>query len=264
MARVRLSQRAALITGGATGIGLETAKQLRALGNEVVICGRRPAMVEAALRAVDGLRGTVCDIGRDEGIATLLDFVRTQRLAIDMLVNNAGVQVQTDLKTDGDEVLQAIEEELRINLIAPIKLTKRLMPGMLTGGDGVILNVVSLLGVMPKANAPGYCASKAGLIAFSRSLRALLANSGAHVCIAFPPLVDTPMTRGRGSNKMPVEAFVRQMLEQLVAGRTEIRVGQAATLLALDRVAPALAAWWTRRISAGRTLPAGEAPGPRS
>jgi uncharacterized oxidoreductase len=265
MARVRLSQRAALVTGGATGIGLETAKQLRALGNEVVICGRRPAMVEAALQAVEGLRGTVCDIGCDEGIAALLDFVRTQRLTIDLLVNNAGVQVQTDLRTDGDDVLQAIEEELRINLIAPIKLTKRLLPGLMARGDGVILNIVSLLGVMPKGNAPGYCASKAGLIAFSRSLRALLANGGGvQVCVAFPPLVDTPMTRGRGSNKMPVEAFVREMLEQLAAGRTEIRVGQAATLLALDRVAPALAAWWTRRISAGRTLSAGEAPGPRS
>jgi uncharacterized oxidoreductase len=264
MPRVRLSQRAALITGGATGIGLETAKQLRALGNEVVICGRRPGMVEAALRAVGGLRGTVCDIGCDEGIAALLDFVRAQGLTIDMLVNNAGVQVQTDLRTDSDDVLQAIEEELHINLIAPIKLTKRLLPGVLARGDGVILNIVSLLGVMPKGNAPGYCASKAGLIAFSRSLRALLANSGARVCVAFPPLVDTPMTRGRGSNKMPVEAFVREMLEQLARGRTEIRVGQAATLLALDRVAPVLAAYWTRRISAGRTLPTEETPGPRS
>jgi uncharacterized oxidoreductase len=255
-ARIGLSRRAVLVTGGATGIGLETARQLRALGNEVVICGRRPAMVEAALRAVGGLRGTTCDIGRDDGLAALLDFVRAQGLAIDMLVNNAGVQVQTDLATDGDEVLQAIEEELRINLVAPIKLTKRLLPGLLARGDGVILNVVSLLGVMPKGNAPGYCASKAGLIGFSKSLRALLAERGVQVCIAYPPLVDTPMTRGRGRNKMPVDTFVREMLAQLAAGRLDIRVGQAATLLALDRVAPGLAAWWTRRISAGRTVAA--------
>lgn len=251
---VRLSGRTVLVTGGATGIGLETARQLRALGNEVVICGRRPAMVEAALRAVGGLRGTACDVGRDDGIAALLDFVRAQGLTIDMLVNNAGVQVQTDLATDGDDVLQAIEEELRINLLAPLKLTKRLLPGLLAAGDGVVVNVVSLLAVMPKGNAPGYCASKGGLVAFSKSLRVGLGDR-ARVFIVYPPLVDTPMTHGRGANKMPVDAFVRDMLAQLAAGRLDIRVGQAATLLALDRFAPALAAWWTRRISTGRTLP---------
>ncbi|HUQ73656.1 MAG TPA: SDR family NAD(P)-dependent oxidoreductase, partial [Burkholderiales bacterium] len=149
--------------------------------------------------------------------------------------------------------LGAIEEELRINLLGPIKLTKRLLPHLVAGRGGIV-NMLSLLAVMPKSNAPGYCASKAGLHAFSKSMEALLASTGVRVFVAFPPLVDTPMTRGRGSNKMSAAHFVAAMLEQMAEGRSEIRVGQAKTLLALNRVAPAVALWWTRRISAGRTL----------
>ena len=264
MAGARLSHRAALITGGATGIGLETARQLRALGAEVVICGRRAEIVESAVRSIPGLRGIACDIGHEEGIRSLLDYVRSQQLQIDLLMNNAGVQVQTDLAKDDDSVLAAIEEELQINLLAPMKLTKRLLPALLARPGGAILNVVSLLGVMPKGNAPGYCASKAGLIAFSKSLRALLHETELKVFVVYPPLVDTPMARGRGASKMPVEDFVREMLAQMEAGKVDIRVGQARTLLALDRIAPSLAGWWTRRISAERKLPAdSNQPSPR-
>jgi short-subunit dehydrogenase involved in D-alanine esterification of teichoic acids len=117
------------------------------------------------------------------------------------------------------------------------------------------VNIVSLLGVMPKGNAPGYCASKGGLIAFSKSLRAALAEARVEVFIVYPPLVDTPMTHGRGSSKMPVEDFVREMLRQMAAGRLDISVGQARALLALDRLLPGVALRWTRRISRGATLP---------
>ena len=68
-----------------------------------------------------------------------------------------------------------------------------------------------------------------------------------------PPLVDTPMTAGRGSNKMSAEAFVGEMLRQVNADRREIRVGQARQLMALNRLAPGLADWLTRRISRGKT-----------
>lgn len=253
-----LSNRVALITGGATGIGLELARQLRLRNNEVVICGRRQEMVDIALRSVPGLRGIACDLGGDGGIDRLLDFVGDQKLTIDLLVNNAGIQVQTDLTVTDDRICAALEYELHVNLLAPMKLTTRLLPSLLSRPDAVILNILSLLAIMPKANAPGYCAAKAGLFAFSKSLRVLLAQRDIRVFVAFPPLVDTPMTRGRGSNKMPVDRFVGEMLEQLSRGRLDICVGSARTLYRLERLSPSLAGWWTRRISTGSTLPSGQ------
>jgi short-subunit dehydrogenase involved in D-alanine esterification of teichoic acids len=251
--RFALSGRTVLVTGGATGIGFECAKQLAARNNTVAICGRRDNVVQSALLELPGVRGVACDLGNDAGITHLLDVLHHEGLKVDVLINNAGIQVQTDFLADGDAVLGAMEEELRINLLGPMKLTKRLLPH-LVAGRGAILNMLSLLAVMPKFNAPGYCASKAGLHAFSKSMEALLVSTGVRVFVAFPPLVETPMTRGRGSNKMSARQFVAEMLEQMAEGRAEIRVGQAKTLLALNRIAPAVALWWTRRISAGRTV----------
>ena len=251
---MRLSNRSVLVTGGATGIGFEIARQMRQHGCQVTICGRRPEFAASAIRDIPGIRGIACDLGADDGIARLMEFLGASDPEI--LVNNAAIQVQTDLVTAGADSLPAVEEELRINLLAPIKLTTLLLPRLLAGADTAVVNLLSLLAIMPKANAPGHCASKGGLYAFSQSLRVLLQDRDIHVHVVFPPLVDTPMSRGRGHGKMSPADFVHDMLRQLEAGRLDVRVGQARTLLALHRIAPALAAAWTRRVSAGVTRPA--------
>jgi uncharacterized oxidoreductase len=107
---------------------------------------------------------------------------------------------------------------------------------------------------MPKPNAPGYCASKAGLYCFTKALRLQLKGTSVQVAAVFPPLVATPMTEGRGRNKMSADAFAAATVRQLESGRTEVRVGQAAVILAIHRVSPAIAGWWTRCISRGSTL----------
>src|SRR5687767_14053436 len=106
---MELSRRVALVTGGGTGIGLEIARQLKARGNEVIICGRRAELIDRALLSVPGLRGLACDIGRDDGISRILEYVRERQLNIDVLVNNAGVQVQADLTDEKDDSLAALE-----------------------------------------------------------------------------------------------------------------------------------------------------------
>jgi uncharacterized oxidoreductase len=250
---MKLSQRVILVTGGATGIGLELARQLKARENDVLICGRRSDAIAAAQRKIPGLRGLTCDLGREEGLSRLMEYLRDHDLQLDVLVNNAAVQVQVELKDQGVERLDALEEELRINLLVPFKITTLLLPALLRRPEAAIINMSSLLALMPKPNAPGYCASKAGLYAFSKSLQVHLKDTRVKVFVAFPPLVDTPMTAGRGSNKMSAEVFVNEMLRQIGANRREIRVGQARRLMALNRLAPGLADWLTRRISRGQT-----------
>jgi uncharacterized oxidoreductase len=249
---MRMSGNAVLITGGATGIGFALAHSLAARGNQVVICGRRRDRVEAALAAVPSLRGLACDITRDEDIRKLLDFALSSCGRLDVVVNNAGVQLQTDPKTHSWAFAQ-IDEEVQVNLLAPMKLSMVALPLLSARPIACIINICSLLAIMPKANAPGYCASKAGLFGFSQALRMGLQGTSVRVVVVFPPLVATPMTEGRGHNKMPADEFATEALRQIAAGRTEVRVGQAATILALHRLSPTLAGWWTRRISAGVT-----------
>jgi uncharacterized oxidoreductase len=249
---MRMSGNAVLITGGATGIGFALAHSLAARGNQVVICGRRRERVEAALAAVPSLRGLACDITRDEDILKLLDFALSCCGRLDVVVNNAGVQIQTDPKTHSWAFAQ-IDEEMRVNLLAPMKLSMVALPLLSARPVACIINICSLLAIMPKGNAPGYSASKAGLFGFSQALRMGLQGTSVRVVVVFPPLVATPMTEGRGHNKMPADEFATEALRQIEAGRTEVRVGQAATILALHRLSPTLAGWWTRRISAGVT-----------
>lgn len=260
---MRLTGKSVLVTGGATGIGFSLARTLVERGNDVVICGRRRELVEAALVAVPGLRGLACDITRDDDILRLLAFAKDACGRLDVLINNAAVQLQADLVADALD-FAAIEKELGVNLIAPIKLTLAALPALVARPTALIVNLCSLLAIMPKPNAPGYCASKAGLYSFSRALRLRLQGSSVRVAAVFPPLVDTPMTAGRGCNKMAADDCAAAILCQLEAGRDEIRVGQAATILALHALSPGLAGWWTRRISRGVTRPdsgAGQAAG---
>ena len=252
---MRLSGRTVLITGGATGIGFETARQLHERGGEVIICGRRAERIDAAIAALPGIRGFVCDLARDTDIDALVAFVRAETPRLDVLINNAAIQAQTDLVEGGDAALAGLWDELRINLAAPIRLTSLLMPMLLARPDAAIVNISSLLAVMPKPSAPGYCASKAGLYAFSRSLRDQLAPTNVEVFVVFPPLVDTEILRGRGRNKMPVDRFVHAMLREIEKGKFEVCVGKARTLWTLNRVAPGLAERLTKRISVARPKP---------
>ena len=249
---MRLSGRTVLITGGATGIGFETAKQLHAQGNDVIICGRRADRIDAAKRAVPGIRGIACDLAREADIDALVAFVHAEATQLDVLINNAAIQAQTDLVGGGDAGLAGLWDELRVNLQAPIRLTTLLMPMLLAKPDAAIVNISSLLAVMPKPSAPGYCASKAGLYAFSRSLRDQLAPTNVKVFVVFPPLVDTEITQGRGRNKMPVDRFVHGMLREIGKGKFEVCVGQARYLWTLNRMAPGVAERVTQRISVAR------------
>lgn len=249
---MKLTGKSVLITGGGTGIGLALAEALRARGNDVFICGRRADVIDAALRKVDGLSGMACDVADDDALIRLLDRVTSTAGRLDVLVNNAGIQWQTDL-TEGARGFAAIEHEIRINLLAPVKLTMAALPLLLQSPEGAVVNVLSLLGIMPKPNAPGYGASKAGLYNFSKSLRLRLTGTSVKVIVVIPPLVETPLTESRAYlNKMPADVFARTTLEEIEAGRLDIAIGQAKTLMRLHRIWPALAGWWTRRISVQR------------
>jgi len=248
---MRLIGKSILITGGATGIGFALARELLTRGNRVIICGRRQDKVDAAMAALPGLRGLACDVSNASETAKLREFVN--RLGpLDILINNAAIQVQMKV-SDGPETGAALEAELLTNLGAPMRLTAAFLPALCQREEPAIVNMCSLLAVMPKPNAPGYCASKAGLHVFTRALRLQLAGMRIKVFLVFPPLVATPMTEGRGTGKMPAEVFAREMLRQIDRDRLDVRVGQAGTLLALHRLWPALADWWTRRISRGAT-----------
>jgi uncharacterized oxidoreductase len=229
-----------LLTGGGTGIGRALAIELTKRGHRVLTCGRRADVIADLKAGHPEIHVFTCDITSEQDRQRLLQEATRLFGGLDVLINNAGVQ---EAQTYGSGVLDhaKLEAEMRINLIAPMQLTDLAIPLLRNGESPAILNMVSLLAVIPKPSAPGYCASKAGLLGFTRSLRTQLCSGPIRVVEVFPPLVDTPMMVGRGRSKMSSERCAALIADGFETKRESITVGVATTLLLLSRLFPSLA-----------------------
>jgi uncharacterized oxidoreductase len=225
-----------LITGGTSGIGLALAKKFIAEGNEVIVTGTNPEKAEAIQKQLPNIRIELADI-RDR---TALDRLVANYPNVNILINNVGIQYNYNF-ADPTISPEQIDLELDINLIAPLYLTKNFLPSLLTKPTAAIINVSSGLAIVPKQTAAIYCASKAALHSFSKSLRWQLEDTNVKVFEIIPPIVDTPMTIGRGSGKISSEALANEFWSSFVKDRYEIQIGKTKLLVILNRIMPALA-----------------------
>lgn len=246
---MRVDGRTVLITGGAGGVGLALARALRRKGCTLLLCGRDEERLARAAAEVGGT-GIRCDLTAPTELQALVQRLERDHPDLSLLVNNAGIQITEPLPgRDPSEALADIEREIRTNLTAPIQLAALLLPllraaAARSGEPSAIVNVTSGLAVAPKASAPVYCATKAGLRSFSRGFRyqveAMCAGQ-VQVFEAMLPLVATAMTAGRGRGKMAPEAAAAAIVGGVERGRPEIRVGKARLLVPLHRALPRVA-----------------------
>lgn len=234
---MQLNGKTALVTGGTDGIGARLIRQLRAKGVTVITSGRNPERC-AATRA-DGFEVIEADLSQPAGVAALLAAV--QGRAIDILVNNAGAGAHHDFRDPGLPDLAEADAGIFLNLNAPIHLITALMPVLRARPAAMIVNVTSGLAIAPRAGGPVYCATKAGLRSYTQALRAQLKGTSIHVLEALPPVVETKMTAGRGSGKMPAEECALQFVKAMEADANEANVGLVKVLQLAHSVSPALA-----------------------
>jgi uncharacterized oxidoreductase len=232
-----------LITGGASGIGLGMAEAFIREGNEVVICGRTQSKLDQARARFPQLHTVTCDIAGEEGRKYLFDRVTANYGNVNILVNNAGVQNAIDF-TRGPEQLLKGENEIDINLAAPIYLSARFIPLLLQRKEAAIINVSSQLAFVPLAFLPVYCATKAALHSFTLSLRHQLKGTPLKVFELMPPRVDTDLgkgprrTGGHTPAAIPVGQVVDTMMDALKGDKLEILVGSANDLLSMLKKDP--------------------------
>jgi len=188
----RFAGKVALITGASDrGIGGEIAARLASEGAAVAIISRRePArLLKKLSRYKHGAVHTAGDVTKESDIARAIDDCLGAFGQIDVVVNNAGVEVANPLEKFSDESWRAL---LDVNLNGAIAVTKAALPH-LTEPGGVIVNIASALGIGGCAGFSVYSASKAGLIGFTQSLAWELAPKGIRVVAVAPGLVYTPM-----------------------------------------------------------------------
>jgi short-subunit dehydrogenase len=245
---MKLEGKRVLITGGSSGIGFAIARALLAKGARVAISGRRAAFVSAAVdelgKAGGSVTGIAADVGTDEGRALTLRQALDALGGLDVLVNNAGGVRAGRIETTSQSEIEAM---LNVDLLAPILLTRAVLPSLRASGDAVVVNVTSWIALMGAPFYSTYAAAKAGLARFGEALRRELKGEGVHVLTVYPGATETPMMQTNragpelGFGREPASAVADATVEGIETGAFEvIRGGETrAQMIALNRDNPA-------------------------
>jgi len=236
---MRLTGRTILITGGSAGIGLAFALKFLELGNEVIVTGRRKAVLDAVKAQHPKLHTIQSDVGDPAEIAALAELVGQHFPKLDVLMNNAGVGVAKNLKAAAND-LTGLMTEMEINVGGVIRTTAALID-LLTANHGTVINVSSALAFVPVPAMPIYSATKAAVHSYTQSLSFQLEGSGVEVIELMPPAVRTDMTSEfdeAGISTITTDELVKQAIAALRAGKQEIRPGQSNVLALMRRLAP--------------------------
>ena len=240
---MKISGNTVLITGGATGIGLALAEAFSKKGNEVIICGRRKNKLIAAQKRLPKIHVRVCDISKDKNRKALFDWATANFKKLNILVNNAGIQREIDL-TKGIADLESGEDEIRVNLEAPVYLSTLFIPHLTQQKESAIIDISSGLAFIPIASMPVYCATKAAIHSFNLSLRYQLAGTRVKVYEVVPPIVDTELDkgargrRGQANRGIKPEEVAAATMKGIENDDSEIVIGMAQNLKMGSRTDP--------------------------
>jgi uncharacterized oxidoreductase len=204
-----------LITGGGSGIGRGLAESLHALGNQVIIAGRRKQALDETTAANPGMRSFTVDVQDPSGIRSFAAKAVMEFPALNVLVNNAGIMRAEKLLAQQPDLADS-EAIVATNLLGPIRLTAALLPHLQKQPHATVMNVSSGLGFLPLALTPAYCATKAAIHSYTLSLRYQLRKSNIEVLELIPPYVATRLMDGADDSRaMPLDQFIAEVMEIL-------------------------------------------------
>ncbi len=194
MSRRHYEGRKALVTGAASGIGRSIAMELARQGADVYMLDVDVAGLEDVLLEMRALGACAvaeyCDLTRPQEITNALNTMQYRWGPIDVLVNNAGIGFYGPTETMSAEMWHRLTS---VNLLAPIQITRELLPSLMDRPDVCVLNVCSVYGLVAGPRYTAYHTSKFGLVGFTDALRAEYGRRGMNVTALCPGTVMTPM-----------------------------------------------------------------------
>lgn len=208
----------ALVTGAARGIGRSIAEELAAEGADLVLCDVKAEWLTDTAEAVKARgRKALCldaDVSKGESVNAAVAAALAQCGRIDILVNNAGITKDTFLARMSEEDWNAV---ITVNLTGTFLFTKAVSKAMMKQRGGAIVNIASIIGLIGNAGQCNYAASKAGVIALTKSVAKELASRNVRANAVAPGFIETKMT----------EALPEEVKKQMLAAIPLNRFGLA-------------------------------------
>ena len=240
---MKLSKNTILITGGSSGIGLQLAKQLAELDNTIIITGRDQSKLDKVKKELPFIHTYKSDVSDPQEIVSLYLKVTKDFPALNMLINNAGIMKVVNLNHQSSD-FEELTNEITTNLKGPIWMTNQFLPHLKKQDSAAIMNVTSVLGLVPLPIAPIYCSTKAALHSYTISLREQLKNTRVKVFDLAPPATHTPLVGAfdkedaKNIEFMSVEKMVEATIKNLKKDKFDIRPGQSKMIYFLNRLLP--------------------------
>jgi uncharacterized oxidoreductase len=229
-----------LITGGSAGIGLEIARLLAEKGNKVIITGRDEARLKSALSKLPDVIGFACDVTKEGDVDKLIDTLKKDFPTLNIVINNAGKANLSKL-TESSDIFQKAGEEILTNYLSVLRINEKLLTLLSSQTESAIVNVSSVVALVPNHGMATYAATKAALHSYTQSLRIALAKSTRiKVFELMPPLVNTDFSQEiGGANGISPVIVAEDLINALENDTYEIHVGMTAEIYGLFHASPA-------------------------
>jgi uncharacterized oxidoreductase len=228
---MKLNGNTILITGGTSGIGRALAEALHKLDNQVIIAGRRKALLDEVTAANPGMKSIQLDIGDTASIKAVAAKLSADFPKLNVLINNAGVMhIDNAAAEIDDDMMQAT---VNTNLLGPIRMTGAMIEHLKLQPSSTIINVSSVLGFVPMAMSAVYSSTKAALHSYTMSQRWNLKDTSVRVLELSPPWVQTDLLNSKEEPRaMPLQEFIDETIAVLGTDTNEVLVERAKPMRA--------------------------------
>jgi short-subunit dehydrogenase len=190
-----------IITGASKGFGKSLARKFASNGHNVYICSRSAAQLYKTLEELVTefsdvtIKAMPCDIANKESVNEFAQWIASQKINVDVLINNAGYFIPGSVHNEQEGVL---EEMLSVNLLGAYNLTRKLLPAMMERKSGHIFNMCSIASLQAYANGGAYSISKFAMLGFSKNLREEMKPHSIKVTAVMPGAAYTDSWSGSG------------------------------------------------------------------